>query len=92
MGGDQSRKTYFFVVVVFLVFINNTFLPLLCGELDEKKPLKLSTNCEKNQLPVLVRKFINTQCGNEYHVDLELLMIYLNCCFSRVEGLCSKHL
>lgn len=52
MGGDQSRKTHFFC---FLVFINNTFLPFLCGELDEKKPLKLSTNCEKNQLPVLVR-------------------------------------
>lgn len=90
MGGDQSRKTHFFVCLFFLVFINNTFLPLLCGELDEKKPLKLSTSCEKNQLPVLVRKFINTQCGNEY--QLELLMIYLNCCFSRVEGLCSKHL
>lgn len=92
MGGDQSRKTHFFVCLFFLVFINNTFLPLLCGELDEKKPLKLSTSCEKNQLPVLVRKFINTQCGNEYHVELELLMIYLNCCFSRVEGLYSKHL
>lgn len=75
MGGDQSRKTHFFVCLFFLVFINNTFLPLLCGELDEKKPLKLSTSCEKNQLPVLVRKFINTQCGNEYHVELELLMI-----------------
>lgn len=89
VGISLERPIFFFV---FLVFINNTFLPLLCGELDEKKPLKLSTNCEKNQLPVLVRKFINTQCGNEYHVDLELLMIYLNSCFSRVEGLCSKHL
>lgn len=87
-----SLERPIFLGLFFLVFINNTFLPLLCGELDEKKPLKLSTSCEKNQLPVLVRKFINTQCGNEYHVDLELLMIYLNCCFSRVEGLCSKHL
>lgn len=90
--GISLERPIFLFVFFFLVFINNTFLPLLCGELDEKKPLKLSTSCEKNQLPVLVRKFINTQCGNEYHVELELLMIYLNCCFSRVEGLCSKHL
>lgn len=41
MGGDQSRKTHFFVCLFFLVFINNTFLPLLCGELDEKKLLGL---------------------------------------------------
>lgn len=89
VGINLERPIFFFV---FLVFINNTFLPLLCGELDEKKPLKLSTNCEKKSTSSSGEKFINTQCGNEYHVDLELLMIYLNCCFSRVEGLCSKHL